>query len=130
MGRLVKVVRESEGRIYAQETCRATMLLTSDNVAARHMDLGILHLKPHSKTLPNTHPRSEEMFYVLKGEGTITVADETEAIEAGVAIYIPPNVVHHFENTQDEEMVFVLMHAPPEAPEDIADSPWTEEDSP
>lgn len=127
MGRLVKVVRESEGRNYIQETCRATILLSPDNVAARHMDLGILYLEPHSKTLPNAHPQSEEMFYIIKGKGTITVEDETKNIEAGAAIYIPANVVHHFENTQDEQMVFVLMHAPPESSDDVADSPWSEQ---
>jgi mannose-6-phosphate isomerase-like protein (cupin superfamily) len=72
------------------------------------------------------HPRSEEMFYLLKGKGTITVEDETEEIEAGVAIYIPENVVHHFENTQDGEMVFILVHAPPEDAQDVADSPWAQ----
>jgi mannose-6-phosphate isomerase-like protein (cupin superfamily) len=126
MGRLVKVVRENEGRTFVQETCRATMLLSPENVASRGMDLGMLHLRPRSKTEPNIHPGSEEMFYLLKGKGTITVEDETEEIEAGAAIYIPENVVHHFENTQDEEMVFILAHAPPEAADDIADSPWTE----
>ena len=126
MGDIVKVVRESEGQTFVQETCRATILLSPDNVASRGMDLGILHLQPRSKTLPNMHPRSEEMFYLLKGKGTITVEDETEEIEAGVAIYIPENVVHHFENTQDEEMVFILVHAPPEDAQDVADSPWAQ----
>ena len=126
MGNIVKVVRESEGRTFVQETCRATILLSPDNVASRGMDLGILHLQPRSKTLPNMHPRSEEMFYLLKGKGTITVEDETEEIEAGVAIYIPENVVHHFENTQDGEMVFILVHAPPEDAQDVADSPWAQ----
>ena len=127
MGQRVKIVRESEGRTYVQETCRATMLLSQESVAARGMDLGILYLQPRSKTLPNKHPQSEEMFYVLKGKGSITVEDETEEIEAGVAIYIPENVVHYFENTQDEDLVFILMHAPPERAEDTSDSPWTEE---
>jgi mannose-6-phosphate isomerase-like protein (cupin superfamily) len=126
MGDIVKVVRESEGQTFVQETCRATILLSPDNVASRGMDLGILHLQPRSKTLPNMHPRSEEMFYLLKGKGTITVEDETEEIEAGVAIYIPENVVHHFENTQDGEMVFILVHAPPEDAQDVADSPWAQ----
>ena len=126
MGDIVKVVRESEGQTFVQETCRATILLSPDNVASRGMDLGILHLQPRSKTLPNMHPRSEEMFYLLKGKGTITVENETEEIEAGVAIYIPENVVHHFENTQDEEMVFILVHAPPEDAQDVADSPWAQ----
>lgn len=126
MGEIVKVVRESEGRTFVQETCRATILLSPDNVSSRGMDLGILHLQPRRKTLPNRHPRSEEMFYLLKGKGTITVEEETEEIEAGVAIYIPENVIHHFENTQDEEMIFILVHAPPEDAEDVTDSPWAE----
>ena len=126
MGQKVKVVREGEAKEYVQETCRAKMLLTPDNVGTKGMDLGILRLRPRSKTLPNIHPHSEELFYVLKGKGTITVEDETEDIEAGVGIYIPANVVHHFENTEDQEMEFVLMHAPPESADDIGDSPWAE----
>jgi len=124
MSEKLKTIKKENGIRFEQEGSVVWMLLTSETVGSKNMDLGILRLEGNNKTKPNIHPSSEEMFYVLSGRGRIIVENESADIEPGLAIYIPPNVVHIFENTGTETMVFLLMHAPPETKEEIKRSPW------
>jgi len=124
MGEKLKTIKKEEGIRLEQEGSVAWMLLTPETVGSKNMDLGILRLERNNKTKPNIHPSSEEMFYVLTGRGRIIVENESADIEPGLAIYIPPNVVHIFENTGTEPIVFLLMHAPPETKEEVKGSPW------
>lgn len=124
MGKKLKTIKKEEGIRLEQEGSVAWMLLNPKTVGSKNMDLGILRLEKNNKTKPNIHPSSEEMFYVLTGHGRIIVENESADIEPGLAIYIPPNVVHIFENTGTETMVFLLMHAPPETKEEVKRSPW------
>ena len=41
----------------------------------------------------------EQMYYVLEGEGAMTVGTETENVGAGDCIFIPSNAPHGLENT-------------------------------
>ena len=124
MGKKLKVLKKEDGIKLEQEGSVAWKLLTPETVGCKNMDLGILWLDKNKKTKPNVHPNSEEMFYILKGHGKIIVENESADIEPGMAIYIIPNVIHSFENTGNEKMVFLLMHAPQESMEELDKSPW------
>ena len=41
----------------------------------------------------------EQMYYILEGEGAMTVGEETEKVGAGDCIFIPSNTSHGLENT-------------------------------
>jgi mannose-6-phosphate isomerase-like protein (cupin superfamily) len=43
---------------------------------------------------PHYHKRSTELYYVLEGAGTVTVAGVEHAVSRGSLIHIPPGVVH------------------------------------
>lgn len=40
------------------------------------------------------HKISTELYYVLEGEGTILLDDETQPLKPGSLVHIPPGVVH------------------------------------
>lgn len=40
------------------------------------------------------HKRATELYYVLEGEGVITLDDEPHALRPGSMVHIPPGVVH------------------------------------
>jgi mannose-6-phosphate isomerase-like protein (cupin superfamily) len=124
MNEKLKTIKKEKGIRLEQKGSIAWMLLNPETVGSKNMDLGILQLESNNKTKPNIHPSSEEMFYILKGHGRIIVENESTDIEPGLAIYIPQNVEHTFENTGTEPMVFLLMHAPPETKEEVKRSPW------
>lgn len=127
MSDIIRVVDEKDAEVYGQKWAQVKKLITSKTAGSKNADLGILRLQPKKKTVPNIHPESEELFYILKGKGTLTVGQETKEIKAGQGVYIPSNVTHTFENTDEEIMEFLLIHSPPEPEEEIKGSPWAEE---
>lgn len=67
--------------------------------------------KPHRLT-------TAEVYYVIEGFGQMFVDDESEPVEPGNAIYIPPGATQYIENTGDHELVFLC----------IVDPAWREQD--
>lgn len=43
---------------------------------------------------PHYHKRSTELYYVLAGQGTVTVGGSLHSVSEGSLIHIPPGVVH------------------------------------
>ncbi len=59
-----------------------------------------------------------EVYFILDGEGTIRVGDETEEVHGGHTIYIPAGTEQQITNTGDEGLLFIC----------IVDPAWREED--
>lgn len=43
---------------------------------------------------PHYHKRSTELYYVLDGEGTVSLEGEDHEVRRGSIVHIPPGVVH------------------------------------
>jgi mannose-6-phosphate isomerase-like protein (cupin superfamily) len=66
---------------------------------------------PHALT-------TSEVYYILSGQGTMHIDDETSAVEPGDAVYIPPQARQYIHNTGSEPLVFIC----------IVDPAWRKED--
>jgi mannose-6-phosphate isomerase-like protein (cupin superfamily) len=55
------------------------------------------------------HKKTEEIYYILKGSGEMTVGDETRIVVAGDAIFIPREYVHTLKNTGTEPIKLLLI---------------------
>ena len=69
-------------------------------------------LPPGKSVTPHHHEVLEEIYYILSGSGVMTIGDESQAVRAGDAIYIPKHHVHTLTNTGDEEMKILLVCGP------------------
>ena len=59
-----------------------------------------------------------EVYYVVEGFGVMFIDDESEPVEPGSTVYIPPGAVQYIENTADHELVFLCIVDPAWKPED------------
>ncbi len=57
----------------------------------------IVEFAPHTRSPATLHRRSSEMFYLLEGEATITIGEETRLCQPGAIVYFPPETVHIIE---------------------------------
>jgi len=64
------------------------------------------------------HDFLDRWFFVLEGEGKITIGDETEEIKSGHLIYVPRNSVHTTEATKGT-LTYLCMNGLSEEAEDI-----------
>lgn len=84
----------------------------SDRIGARKLGYGVIRLKPGKRAWPyHAHYVTEEMFYVLSGEGTLRHAGEEYPIRAGDFICSPadPQQPHQIINTSDGELSYIAL---------------------
>lgn len=58
------------------------------------------------------HLQTEEIYYILSGEGEMTVGEETRNISAGDAVFIPRTNTHTLKNTGSEPIKLLLICGP------------------
>jgi uncharacterized protein YjlB len=55
------------------------------------------------KIEPHAHKDHEQIYYIIKGSGTIIIGEEKAKVKAGDCIYLPTDMPHSFINDGDEE---------------------------
>jgi len=68
-----------------------------------------LVLPPGASAGQHLHREVAEFYYVMNGEGTATVGNETAPIRAGDAVPIQLNEGHSFENTGTQPLEFLIV---------------------
>jgi mannose-6-phosphate isomerase-like protein (cupin superfamily) len=87
-------------------------LLSHRNSGIQKQSLAEATVPPGVKTLAHYHPQSEEIYYILHGQGTMFLAGNTRSVGPGDAIAIPPGQVHWIENSTNADLVFLCCCAP------------------
>lgn len=87
-------------------------LLAHRNSSIRMQSLAEARLPAGGQTTPHYHPRTEEIYYILEGQGRMQIDDEVEAIAPGDAIAIPPGARHQITNTGPGVLKFLCCCAP------------------
>lgn len=88
-------------------------LLAHRNSSIRNQSLAEARLPPGMSTTPHRHPKTEEIYYILAGQGLMQVGEELSQVGPGDAIAIPPGVRHQITNTGSLVLTFLCCCAPP-----------------
>ena len=89
----------------------ATMLLDS-SVLQGILFFAYAVLKP-GKVLESHIDPYEEIYYLLQGQGVMTVGDEQQRVTAGDAIWLPYGLPHSLANDGDEDCIILVTAAMP-----------------
>jgi len=71
-----------------------------------------------AQTEAHFHPCTEELYYVLAGDGVVRIEDEEAALKAGDAVSIPPGARHQIRNAGEVDLVFLCCCTPAYSHED------------
>lgn len=87
-------------------------LLAHRNSCIRNQTLAEARVAAGASTTPHYHVETEEIYYILAGQGLMRVEDDTQAVGPGDAIAIPPGALHEITNTGEEVLKFLCCCAP------------------
>jgi mannose-6-phosphate isomerase-like protein (cupin superfamily) len=87
-------------------------LLAYRNSCIRNQTLAEARLPVGGSTTPHYHVRTEEIYYILDGEGLMRIGQETRPVGPGDAIAIPPGYRHTITNTGAITLRFLCCCAP------------------
>lgn len=72
-----------------------------------------VHIVSVTKGKEHLHTAYEETYYVLSGNGTITLDGDTREIRPGTVVYIPAQMPHSLASTSTDPLVFIIFGTPP-----------------
>ena len=87
-------------------------LLAHRNSCIRKQSLAEARLPPGQATTPHYHPQTEEIYYILSGQGEMQIDREKRPVVVGDAIAIPPGAKHQITNTGSQTLLFLCCCAP------------------
>lgn len=79
--------------------------ITKQSLAEARVPVGVT-------TIAHYHPRTEEIYYLLAGEGQMRIEEEWRKVVPGDAIAIPPGKVHQIRNDGPQELRFLCCCSP------------------
>jgi len=91
-------------------------ILDRTNAPVENQSLAEASLPAGACTERHYHRASEEIYFILSGNGEMSVGDETRTITTGDAVLIPPGAWHTLRATTP--MRFLCCCAPPYSHED------------
>lgn len=56
--------------------------------------------------------KTSEVYYILSGQGDMHIEGETQPVEPGDAVYIPPHAKQFIHNSGDQPLVFICIVDP------------------
>ena len=93
-------------------------ILDRTNSTAQNQSLAEATIPPGTATQEHSHPKAEEIYYVLRGWRIMTLAEEQREVRPGDGILIPPGTRHMIRNIGKEPLVILCCCAPPYSHED------------
>lgn len=76
------------------------------------IDFRISHYAPMAHVQEHVHQVQEQVYYVLEGEGMLTLDDARHLMRPHDYVYVPPGVRHSFTNTGTQGLVFLVITTP------------------
>ncbi len=112
------VNRDRSAPFITKDGSEIRSILDRTNSTARNQSLAEATIPPGTATDPHCHPQAEEIYYVLRGRGVMTLAGEQREVGPGDGILIPPGTRHAIRNVGQESLVILCCCAPPYSHED------------
>ena len=110
----MELIRNEEISAFSNPGVVSRQLINPDNSASTRVTITEVHLEVGAIQPRHVHEHSEQIWYALKGCGTLLLADGAEApFCAGDVVRFADGDVHGLCNDGDTEFVYLSVTAPP-----------------
>lgn len=93
-------------------------IIHPSNTSGAKQSIAEATLAPGHTTRKHVHKRSEEIYYILRGEGRMHLEGEEFSVRVNDAVRIPAGAEHYIENTGRVDVIFLCCSTPPYSDED------------
>ncbi len=108
---IVKKIKDCDEFI-AGDGCLLKELLHADKGKFDfHYSLAYARVKPKGVTKPHKL-KSTEVYYILEGNATMYINEESQPVSHGCAIYIPADSTQYIKNTGGKDLIFLCIVEP------------------
>ena len=87
-------------------------VFSSERTATAGLTIGVAELAPDGTVGNRLHRHAPaEVYYVIAGEGVVTIDGESTAVRAGSAVFVPGGAEHSLANTGTSTMCLLYTFA-------------------
>lgn len=109
----MKIIHETDVPEIDQPGRKMRWLVPDGALSAANLSFCVIRVQPGETVRPaHSHPHSEELIYILSGEGKVMIEGEVGDVRAGSAVLFEQGKVHMLRNTGDTEMKVACFFAP------------------
>ena len=107
------IIHESEVPEVEQPGRFMRWLVNEDSLQAKNLSVVVIRVMPGEAVRPaHSHPHSEELIYIMTGNGKVMIENEVGEVRAGSAVLFEQGKIHMLKNTGEVEMKVVCFFAP------------------
>lgn len=112
---LVLVRRLEDAPVEEWHRLRAHVLMDAGELGARNLSVTWLAVPVGAEQSLRSHEQSEQVYVIVRGSGTMSVAGDTQRVGEGDLVLVPPATDHSVVNDGDTELACVSIQSPPVA---------------
>jgi len=109
------VRRLSEAPVEEWHRLRSHVLMDAGELGSRNMSVIWLEIPGGAEQTLRSHEEAEQVYVVVRGSGTMSVAGDTQPVGKGDLILVPPATDHSIASDGGDAMACISVQSPPVA---------------
>jgi len=93
--------------------------MDAGELGSRNMSVTWLEVPEGIDQELHSHEEAEQVYIVVRGAGTMSVAGDTQEVAEGDLILVPPATDHSIANNGDADLACVSVQSPPVAASEL-----------
>jgi len=107
------IVREEEGtHILTRRKVPITIKISKAKHGINSVSFCVEDMVPGRTMRIHKHLNNDELIFIHKGEGTITLGEERILVKTGDVVFVPKGIWHGLDNTGKENLLMVFQYSP------------------
>jgi mannose-6-phosphate isomerase-like protein (cupin superfamily) len=107
------VVREDEGiHLLTRRKVPITIKISKTKHGVDGISFCVEDQAPGRKMRIHKHLNNDELIFIHKGEGTLTLDEESIDVKTGDVVFVPRGTWHGLDNTGKENLLMVFQYSP------------------
>jgi mannose-6-phosphate isomerase-like protein (cupin superfamily) len=94
---------------------RSHVLMDAGELGSRNVSVTWLEVPAGAEQTLRSHEEAEQVYVVVRGGGTMSVAGDTQRVSEGDLILVSPATDHAIANDGDSELACISIQSPPVA---------------
>lgn len=115
----MRLRRLADAPVEERHRLRSYILMDAGDLGSRNLAVTWVEVPPGAEQRAHSHEDAEQIYVIVRGGGTMTVAGDQEEVEEGDLVFIPPASDHAIHNGRDETLVYVSAASPPVSMEEL-----------
>ena len=113
------VRRLSEAPVEEWHRLRTHVLMDAGELGSRNLSVTWFELPSGAEQALRSHEEAEQVYVVVRGSGTMSVAGDTQSVAEGDLILVPPATDHSIANDGENELACISVQSPPVAASEL-----------